>query len=384
MPKAIPKFSAFKRVIALCIASILLHLVAFDWATEHVHGFDARQDEPPPIMVQLQAISMPLAQQTAASTVPLSQAPKPVRKRRARPGAMMAAPAAIPGEMAASDSTVDNTAAALSDAPEAVRPVAEPEQSAAVVETGPAPPASESAAPAKVAVDLPAAPPVPHYKVSPPPSAELKYDVVGLRDGKTVYGSAKILWQYAGDTYSIKGETSVLFFTLLAFGSEGSIDGFGVAPLLYAEKRMRKSETNTHFHRERNTISFSASTLSYPRQGGEQDRASILWQLAGIARGDSGKFVAGKEIDVFVAGVRDGEVWRIQIIGQEQIELGREKIDTWHVQRQPRPGSYEQKLDIWLAPQQEWYPVRIAYTEVNGDKLDMSLSGLDILRPPPP
>ena len=218
-----------------------------------------------------------------------------------------------------------------------------------------------------------------HYKIDPAPSAELKYDVQALRDGQTVYGRGKIHWQTENGKYSVTGEAGVLFFTVLQFKSEGALDDFGVAPALYSEKRFRKSETNTHFNRdERNSISFSASTASYPRTGGEQDRASIIWQLAAIGRGDSEKFASGAEIDLFVAGVRDAETWRIHVVDLEDIEVGTGKTAAWHVVRAPRAGSFDQRLDIWLAPQQQWYPVRLRYTETNGDYLDMSLSKLNM------
>lgn len=216
--------------------------------------------------------------------------------------------------------------------------------------------------------------------VIPPPSAELKYDVQALRDNQTVYGYGKITWQFDGKKYAVQGEAGVrmVFFdvTLIKFVSEGEMDDFGVAPEEYSETRFRRSKVATHFSRKTNLISYSASELNQQRKGGEQDRASILWQLAGLARGNSEKFAPNMEIPIFVAGLRDGEVWNIRVIGEEEIELGIGKTRTWHLSRTPRPGSYDQKLDIWLAPQHQWYPVRIRHTEVNGDYLDMSVSAI--------
>ncbi|MFI4940157.1 MAG: DUF3108 domain-containing protein, partial [Burkholderiales bacterium] len=146
-------------------------------------------------------------------------------------------------------------------------------------------------------------------------------------------------------------------------------------PVLYSEKHMLRSETNTHFNRdERNNISFSASTVSYPLKGGEQDRGSIIWQLAGIGRGDHEKFVPGAQIDLFVAGVRDGDLWSILVVDQEEIDVGDGKTLAWHVVRSPRAGTYDQKIDIWLAPQYAWCPVRVRTTDKNGDYLDLSMS----------
>ncbi len=217
------------------------------------------------------------------------------------------------------------------------------------------------------------------YKIDLPPSASLKYDIQKIpKEGAPTYGSGTISWHTDGRHYTVDGDFGVLFITALRFRSSGSITDIGIVPELYSEKRFRRSETNTHFQRDPAIISFSASTKSYPRTGGEQDRASIIWQLAGIGRGDTEKFVAGASIDLFVAGTRDAETWHILVLGQEDIMVDGVSISAWHVARAPRRGSYDQKLDIWLAPQLNWYPVRLRYTEANGDYLDMSLSNLNV------
>jgi hypothetical protein len=202
----------------------------------------------------------------------------------------------------------------------------------------------------------------------------MKYDVQKISaDGQNIYGSGSISWRTDGHRYAIAGEAGILFITALSFNSSGEVDEGGIAPELYTEKRFRKSATNTHFNRARNRISFSSSEQSYPRQGGEQDRASIVWQLAGIARGDSDKIVAGAHIDLFVAGIRDGEIWPIQVLGQEDIELGSGRTAAWHLVRVPKPGSFDQKIDIWLAPTEDWTPVRLRQTDANGDYLEMTM-----------
>lgn len=218
--------------------------------------------------------------------------------------------------------------------------------------------------------------------IDPPPPVLLKYEVQSSKDGKAVYGSGKIAWHTDGNAYTVSGEASVLFFNVLEFRSEGAIDRFGVAPLLYTEKRLRKPVTNTHFRREPQVVSFSASTLTYPRQGGEQDRASISWQLAALGRGDSSRFAPGAQIEVMVAGVRDAETWRIRVIGLEQIRIPAGEMQAWHLVRQPRAASFDQTIDIWLAPQQQWYPVRLRYTDHNGDYLDMAASVIEPSAPP--
>jgi hypothetical protein len=356
----------------LLIASILVHLLAFNWIDGRIAIPSFGEQGPAVITTELRSAGPP-----ADAAAPAERKTAP-RKPKLRRHTQAAAPAPAPAVEVAEPlppqgaevpgTTIEPPTEVAAEAAEATQAAAP----ADAEETAPAVSEAKDAAPAPMEQSA-------RYKVDPPPSVELKYDVVALQKGQNVYGRGKITWQAEGNSYTVSGEAGVMFFSVLGFKSEGMIDEFGVAPVIYSEKRFRKPETNTHFHRERNTISFSASTASYPRKGGEQDRASIIWQLAAIGRGDSKAFAPEAEIDLFVAGVRDAETWRIRVIGEEEVEVGTGKTNAWHVVRIPRPGSYDQKIDIWLAPQQGWYPVKIRYTETNGDFLDMSLSNVQLV-----
>lgn len=360
------------RWLALLAASALLHLIVFNWASGSIGTLAWRDQSASVITTELHRIA---SMEESPVTPPAAKPATPKRKPKPKPRK-----ANPPPSPPIAESVTPLPPAGMEVPGTSVEPVTEVVTKAATAE------------PSSTGVDAAVAIPAiteatkvekqERYKVIPPPSAELKYDVQALREGQTVYGYGKIHWQTAENHYTITGEAGVLLFTLLNFRSEGAIDDFGVAPVIYSEKKLRRSETNTHFHRERNEISFSASARSYPRKGGEQDRASVVWQLAGIGRGDSEKFAPDAEIDIFVAGVRDAETWRIRVIGMEEIEVDSEKVSAWHVVRIPRPGTYDQKLDIWLAPQKEWFPVKLRYTETNGDYLDMSLSKLHFATSP--
>jgi hypothetical protein len=372
-----PRIGASRRWIMLLVASILLHFTLLGWISDGNIGSPARRDQAPPMM----AAHLLSLQQNQPPAAPISAPPqtKPVAKIK-KPTPRVASAAATPAEsVPGPNETVTaqrplSTQSELAQASEAFIAMETGLPATNAVENNIAANTPESAAVEKAEVKAD----MPPYKISIPPSAELKYTVQALREGQMVYGSGKISWNSNGDNYTVNGEAGILFFTLLNFTSAGVIDSFGVAPVIYSEKRFRRPETNTHFHRERNTISFSASTATYPRKGGEQDRASIVWQLTGIGRGESDRFRPGTEIDFFVAGVRDAAHWRVRVIGEEEIEIGSGKVNAWHVVRIPKQGSYDQKLDIWLAPQHEWYPVKIRFTESNGEYLDMLLSNIAI------
>ena len=344
------------RPLAIALAAVLLHLAAFQWVTTHSMHPVLRPQHEQVVLLQLQAeVVVP------APVAPPLPTPRPPAPRKLTPPAMPELPEIIAAEPTAPVVALQEPAVIASTVA-ATEVIAAP-----IVPVPPAVPAPDPA---------PAPAPAPAFNTAPPPSAEVRYAVQALRDGKIVYGSGKIGWRRSGDNYLINGEASVLFFTVLSFQSLGSLDVQGVVPLKYSEKRFRKSETNTHFQQAAKLISFSSSTTTYPRTGGEQDRASIVWQLAAIGRGDATQFTAGNELDIFVAGVRDAETWHIKVVGQETLTLGGEPFVTWHFLRQPRPGSYDTQVEFWLAPAHDWYPVRLRQTETNGDYLDMSMSSI--------
>ena len=357
-------------VIAL---SLLLHLALFDWLRAPQNNtLPHPPDESVIIAALLPPIGPPsLPPPTPAKAAPTQIRPSPTATRVARPAAPPAAPPP-PTEVQPLDDALPSGAPAQ-DFSSASPAMAQDSVVFASAETT----ASNGPASGATAAVAAAAAAAPVLRFAPPPSAELKYDVQALRDGKTVFGSGKISWKKDGDNYEIDGEAGVLFFSVLTFKSEGSLDAQGITPLRYSEKRFRKSPTNTHFQREPQRISFSASTLQYPRNGGEQDRASIIWQLVGLGRADPAQF--GDGLDIFVAGVRDGDTWHVQILGEEKITVGGAAVTAWHLLRTPRAGSYDTQVDIWLAPSRDWYPVKLRQTERNGDYLDMSMSSITAL-----
>jgi hypothetical protein len=97
---------------------------------------------------------------------------------------------------------------------------------------------------------------------------------------------------------------------------------------------------------------------------GAQDKASVPLQLAAIARADPGQLADGA--DILVGEDRDATVFHFTVQGQEQIDTRIGKLQTWHLSRPPRPGAYNSRLDIWLAPGRGWYPVQIRNIEASG------------------
>jgi hypothetical protein len=386
------KITDAKRTILFCAATLLLHWGAIHWAGQ---GMTVPAPATGVASVNVRFVQAPTT--LAAQALTSIPAPAPIRAKKDKP--------AKPSQLAQADKL-------SASAVPAAGVVATPD----IVAETPAPPPMPADSPTdtKISADSSNAnnsasaststsadtlantksdigpethsestapqqtPPAKTYRVQLPPSAELQYAVRKV-DGKQenaspTTGRGKIRWINQGGRYRIEGDVSFLFFTLLNFQSEGELNTQGIAPVLYTEKRGTRSRTNTHFQRDNNIISFSASTRQFPRAEDAQDRASVLWQLAGIGRGDSANLDIASIIDIQVASEREAEAWHFFVSGVESITLEQGQLQVWRFTRVPRAGTYERRLDVWLSPAHNWSPVRIRDTEANGTYTEMSMT----------
>ena len=218
-------------------------------------------------------------------------------------------------------------------------------------------------------------------EINPPPSAELRYTIKAKQKGIPVSGEALVKWQLGSginaQSYSIVTETRVVLFgKILDASSFGHIDMYGLAPDRFVEKRFGKTESVTRFDRTTKTTYFTESAQTYTIKGGEQDRTSATWQLVTLARAAAEKFVVGSEWKMFVAGRRDAEDWSFKVAGTETITTPLGEFSAVHFIKAPPPDSKDQQLEIWLAPKLEWYPVRLKFSDADGDNVDQLLGSI--------
>lgn len=212
---------------------------------------------------------------------------------------------------------------------------------------------------------------------NPAPSADLDYALKARYRGLALDGNALVKWRISDGTYQIGVEAHAMIFgKVQSSSSEGGIDSYGLAPVTTIEKRFRKSPTTVTFNRSDKTMTFSVSPQSYPLLGGEQDRASVLWQLVGNARAAPKKFVAGSNWLYFVAGRTEADAWNFKVGKTEKVATPLGTLDAVKVARLLPPGSREQQLDIWLAPSLEWYPVKLRFSEPDGEVIEQTLESV--------
>lgn len=217
----------------------------------------------------------------------------------------------------------------------------------------------------------------PARAVDLPPPADLAYEVKAHLKGFTLSGESQVSWRSGEGRYTIVASTRAsLVGKLIENRSEGSIDAFGIAPDVFTEKRIRKPGFTTTFNRGAQSITFSESGVRHPIKGGEQDRASVQWQLAALARANPDKFVPGSEWRFVVAGRRDADTWKFRVVSKQTIHTGMGELSTVHLRKLPVPKAGEQTVDLWLAPSLGWYPVQLRLTEDNGEYVEQTLQKL--------
>lgn len=209
---------------------------------------------------------------------------------------------------------------------------------------------------------------------NPPPSSQLQYRLRADIKGLSVEGQGQIDWQFDARQYRLIFDTSTqLTGQLMSEKSEGAIDRNGLVPTNFVLKRMRKEPVAVTFDRRAGQINFAGDIPAHKIQGGEQDRLSVLWQLLSMARARPGSFTPGSTWKFFVAGHRGGEAWTFQVKDKQRLRTSLGEIDTLHLTHLPTDASGGRQVDIWLAPSQEWFPVRLRFTEPGGDSIEQTI-----------
>ena len=204
-----------------------------------------------------------------------------------------------------------------------------------------------------------------------PGSVKLAFEVGGQRGAQPYSGGyGELVWLQNGDEYNARLSLKALFVTFLSQTSVGRVDASGIAPTRYSETR--RNEVASHLVRDQGKVVFSNNSPSVALLPGAQDRLSVAMQLAALMAGDPGRFPQGSKIRIQTVGPKDAEVWVFNVEGEETIEVVAGEFKARKVSRAPR-HDFDYELDLWLAPEIGYLPVRIQQKQTNGDIVDMRL-----------
>jgi hypothetical protein len=160
-----------------------------------------------------------------------------------------------------------------------------------------------------------------------------------------------------------------LGFRVRTWSSKGDLTDGGLQPLRFGDKP-RGAELATHFQREKGIISFSANNPDVPLQTGAQDKLSAILQLSAIVAGEPERYASGASITFQAADAHRAELWHFKVGGTEPLDLPGGAVTALKLSKEPTV-EFDQRIEVWLAPDLRYMPVRIRITEANGDYADL-------------
>jgi hypothetical protein len=200
-----------------------------------------------------------------------------------------------------------------------------------------------------------------------PPPARLKYDIKGEVKGFPYHVNGDLRWGQDGSTYDARMEISHFLLGSRVQTSTGRLTRHGLEPTRFGDKV--RSEVAAHFDYEKKLVTFSANTPDVPLLPGAQDQLSVFMQLASMFGADPRGFPQGSTLPFQAVGPRSADSWVFTVGATEKLQMPGGDISAVRLWRDPS-GEYDPRVEIWLAADVGFLPVRIRLTQPNGDFVD--------------
>ena len=171
---------------------------------------------------------------------------------------------------------------------------------------------------------------------------------------------------------------------LLDLRSTGTLKSFGIAPDNYIEKiEIANRELRADFDWKVNAVTFVGRGAGQPASFGEgtQDPLSLQFHLPLLAQTYPWRFAPGSEV-TFAVARRNVEKYSFVVEGFESVRIDGTDVMTLKIDRKRGPDA-TRRVEIWMAPEFQWLPVRLRFTDTNDEVWDSVLAQLPSDPPPP-
>ena len=171
---------------------------------------------------------------------------------------------------------------------------------------------------------------------------------------------------------------------LLDLRSSGTLKPFGIAPDNYVEKiEIANRELRADFDWKSNAVRFVGRGAGDPASFGEgtQDPLSLQFHLPLLAQAYPWRFSPGSEV-TFAVARRNVENYSFVVEGFEAVRIDGTDVMTLKIDRKRGPQA-NRRVEIWMAPEFQWLPVRLRFTDSNEEVWDSTLAQLPSEAPPP-
>ena len=322
--------------------------------------------------------STPFATRTIAPAAPVPDVvpPPPSASKVSKPAPLIpksrqAKPPVTPASTTFTSSETAVTPALLPESPS---------ETQKEVEVIPALPPVPSFAPAQTGETTTSVSGGPIAAFAAPLAAKYIYGVTFTKNANSNKGIAELNWQHDGANYALSLTASYFAIPVFIQNSVGQLAPQGLLPTRFSDKRFRKSEVAAHFNHQLGKITFSANTPDAVLLAGSQDRVSVILQLAGLLAADPAKYPPGATLKLQTIGATEAEPWLFTVNEPETLNLAAGPQMALRITRNPR-REFDQKVELWFAPELNHAPVRFRFTETNGDYVDAQLQSTQYLSP---
>ena len=164
---------------------------------------------------------------------------------------------------------------------------------------------------------------------------------------------------------------------LLDLKSSGSLQGFGIAPEKYVERiEVANRELRAEFDWTARVVQFTGRGAGQPAGflEGVQDPLSLQFHLPLLAQAYPARFTPGADISFQVAR-RGIETYVFRAEAFEPVRIGGREVSALKLDR-PRGPNVSRRVEIWMAPEYQWLPVRLRFTDSNDEVWDSVLAAL--------
>jgi hypothetical protein len=185
-------------------------------------------------------------------------------------------------------------------------------------------------------------------------------------ESRLASGTTTVDWSIGGEgRYRLRMVTTAIGLTVIELESQGALRGFGLAPDRYTEARVRRGVVAANFDWDGRRVTFSARPHERVLADGVQDRISFQFQLMLLGQAVPERFRKGARTVLQIVGRDDVAVYRFESLGRDRTVTGGGEIDTVRVERIVADPS-DARIEVWLAPDLGWLPVRLRFTDRQG------------------
>jgi hypothetical protein len=175
---------------------------------------------------------------------------------------------------------------------------------------------------------------------------------------------------------------------LLDLRSVGGLHPFGIGPERYVERiEITNRELRAEFNWTSKVVEFAGRGAGQPTGfvEGVQDPLSLQFQLPLLAQAYPWRFEPGAEITFGVAR-RGVESYTFVVEGFESLRIAGTDVSALKIDRK-KGLDVSRRVEIWMSPAHQWLPVRLRFTDTNGEVWDnvlTQLPGADVEPPAEP